>query len=58
MLHGLGGQVVEQVGVLVVGNIVEIHQPADDIVFQPRLVDAASAQRHYFALIRAQVLNP
>ncbi|KFB74667.1 MAG: hypothetical protein AW09_000003 [Candidatus Accumulibacter phosphatis] len=58
MLHGLGSQVVEQVGVLVVGNIIEIHQAADDIVFQPRFVEAATAHCNHFQLIGAQVLYP
>ena len=40
VIHGLGGYIVEQIGVLVIGNVVEIHQPANDGVFQPRLLCA------------------
>jgi hypothetical protein len=40
MLHGLPREVVEQVGVIVVGHVVEINQTADDVIFRPRLFAA------------------
>ncbi len=58
MRDHLLGQVVEQVGMLVVGHVVEIHQPADDVVFQTLLIDAALAQADHIDLLGAQVLDP
>lgn len=58
MLHGLGSQVIEQVGVVIVRNVVEVHQAADHVVFQTSLLDASPAQGNDLQVIRAQVLNP
>ena len=58
MPHRLAGQVVEQIGMVVVGDVVEIDQAADHVILQPRLLDAALAQRQHFQLIGAQVLDP
>ena len=43
---------------VVVGDVVEVHQPADHVVLQPRFLDAAAPERHHFELVRAQMLDP
>ena len=37
MRDHLRGDVVQQIGVIVIGNIVEIDQRADDIIFEAKL---------------------
>lgn len=37
-------EVVQKIGVVVVRHVVEVHQPADDIVLQSRLFDSAAAE--------------
>ena len=32
MLHGLSCEIVEHIGVAIVGYVVEVDQPADDII--------------------------
>ncbi len=58
MLHDLAGQIVKQVGMGVVRDIVEINEPAHDVILQPRFLNAALAQRNHILLIRAQMLDP
>ncbi len=58
MLHGLSGQIVEHIGMSVVGHIIEVHQAADHIIFQPRLFETATAQGNHIPLVCAQMLNP
>ena len=58
VLHGLGGQVVKQVGMIVIGDVVEVHQAADDVVFQPGLLDPAASQGHHFGSARPEILDP
>jgi len=58
MRYRLRGQVVEQVGVLVVVNVIEIHEAADDVVLEPRLLHAAFAEAYHFVGSGAQELHP
>ena len=58
MAHGLGGEIVQEVGVVVVGNVVEVHQAAHDVILEARFLDAAAPKGHDFKLVRAQVLDP
>ena len=44
MLHRLRGQIIEQIGMIVVRNIIEIHQAAHHVILQPRFLNAAAAQ--------------
>ena len=44
---------------IVVGDVVEIDQAADDVVLKPRFLDAAlAASARISSCIRAQVLDP
>ena len=59
MLHRLRGKVVEQIGMVVVGNVVEIDQAAHHVILQSASSSiAAAAKRQHFELVGAQVLNP
>ncbi len=58
MLDGLPGQLIEKVGVVIVGDVVEVDEAAHQIVFQPGFFDAAASQCHHVALPGAQVLDP
>ena len=41
--NGLPCKVIEQLGLLVVRHIVKVHEPPDDVVFQPALLRSALA---------------
>jgi hypothetical protein len=56
--HRLPRQVVEKIGVAVVGDVVEVDQTADDVVFTPRLVAAPSAKTDELRDAGAQILHP
>ena len=43
---------------LVVGHIVEVDQPTNDIVFEPLLVDAAAPEADHIDLLGAQMPDP
>ena len=43
--HRLAGEIVKQVGMVVVGDIVKIHEAADDVIFEPGFFDAARPSR-------------
>ncbi len=58
MRNHLLSQVVEQLGMLIVGDIVEIDQPAHDVVFQALLVDTPATETDYIDLLSAQMPNP
>ena len=58
MFHRLRRQVIEQVGMHVVGNVVEIDESADHIVLQSRFIDAAAAERNHFGSARPQIFDP
>ena len=45
MLYRLRCKVVKQVGMVVVGDVVKVHQSANNVVFQSLFFDAASAER-------------
>ena len=53
VLDHLCGQVIQQVGMIVIRNVIEIHQAADHVVLKPRFLDAAPPHRQDFQLIRA-----
>ena len=51
-------EIVEQIGMLVVGHVVEVDQAADDIVLQPLLIDIAGAEADTVDLPRSQMRGP
>ncbi len=58
VLHGLCRKFVEQVGVVIVGDVVEVHQAADDVVSQSLLFDASDSNGKHLSLARAEILTP
>ena len=54
----LSRKIVEQFGVVVIGNIIEIHQATDDVIFRACLLDAALAHRDHINLAGSQMLRP
>jgi hypothetical protein len=58
MTDHLAGQVIKQIGMVIVGDIIEIDQPADHVILQPHLFDTAFAQGQDFHLPGAQMLDP
>ena len=58
MIDRLGGKVVEQVRVIVVGNIVEVDQTADDVILQPIFFNPGLAQRDDVTPASAEMLDP
>ena len=56
--HGLCCKVVEQVGMVIVGDVVEVHQAADDIVFQSLLLNASDSNGNQLSLACAEILTP
>ena len=57
VLHHLPGQLVEQLGVLVVVDVVEVHEPANQVVFEPLLWDHGVAAAQPETFVALQVLN-
>ena len=49
MLYDLPGEVIKQIGMFVIGHIIEIHQAADDVILQPRFFDAALSESQNFS---------
>ena len=49
VLHRLAREIVEKLGVVVVGDVVEIDQSADHVVLHPRLAETSAAHRHRLA---------
>ena len=43
---------------VIVGNIVKVHEAADDIILQPFLFDAADPSVSNFTLAGAKILDP
>jgi hypothetical protein len=39
--NGLGGEIVEQIGLMIVGNIVEIDEAGNDVVFDAAFGDVS-----------------
>ena len=58
MFDRLAGKVIQQIGMIVVRDIVKINQTAHYIILKPSLFTAAFAERQYLELIGAQMLNP
>ena len=55
--YDLTGQVVQQLGVVVIGDVVEVDQAADQVVLQPLLRRDASRGADPLLLIGPQVLD-
>jgi hypothetical protein len=49
--NGLAGQIVEQIRLLVVGHVVEVHQTSNDIVLKAPFLDACVTERQDLMLL-------
>jgi hypothetical protein len=58
VLYGLRSQIVEQVGMVIVGDVIEIHEARYHIIFQPCLFDTSSPECEHFTFVGPQRLNP
>ena len=57
MLHQLAGEVIKQVGVVVVANVVEVNQRPDEVIFGPGFLHLAAEVLQKLLLGGAQMLN-
>lgn len=58
MAHDLAGEVVQEVGVLVISDVVEVDETAENVVFEPRLGRRAGPEADELGSAGAQVLQP
>ena len=58
MLHGLSCKIVQHIGVAIVSYVVEIDQPADDIILQAGFLVATPTQPDDFSSPRPEIMNP